>query len=64
MVFNIEGGLKQLRAKRADRALARGGVHRVQGAGSLEGVVQGATPLCLRKFLYFACLKCIISDPF
>ena len=54
MVFNIEGGLKPLRAKRADRALARGGVHGVQGAGSLAGL-QGATPLCLRKFLYFAC---------
>ena len=55
MVFNIEGGLKQLRAKWADRVLARGGVHGVQGAGSLEGVARGHAPLPNFFFLYFAC---------
>ena len=55
MVFNIEGGLKQLRAKWADRVLARGGVHGVQGAGSLEGVARGHAPL--PNFFFFCILR-------
>ena len=45
-------GLKQLRAKRVYRALARGGVHRVQGAGSLAGVARGHAPLPKTIFVF------------
>ena len=42
-IFNI-GGLKQLRAKRADRALVRG-VHGGPGAGPWWGIARGQRPL-------------------
>ena len=49
-IFNM-GGLKQLRVKRADLALARG-VHGGEGAGLLAGVARGSAPLA-KKILYF-----------
>ena len=47
-IFNI-GELKQLRAKRADRALARG-VHGGPGGWPPGGGCKGAAPPWLRKF--------------
>ena len=48
-IFNMGGGLKQLQAKRADRALVRG-VDGGPGGWLPGGGCKGALPPCLRKF--------------
>ena len=48
-IFNMGGGLKQLRAKRTDRALARD-VHGSPGGWPPDGGCTGAAAPCLRKF--------------
>ena len=58
------GGLKQLQAKRADRALVRG-VHGGPEDWPPGGGYKGEAPPCLRKFCILqANLLCIISGPF
>ena len=54
-IFNLGGGLKQLRAKRADRALARG-FHGVRRGWPPGGCCKVKAPPCLRKYSIRACV--------